>query len=97
MNRKDKDKEESKGRGGKKKRVRRGKRIRNKLKSLKIYHVNIRGIKSKVSALGRILEEEKPHIVCLNETLMRPNEGVEVHKNYKFYHNSEHGDKWGWQ
>ena len=80
--------------GGKKK-VRRGKPIRNKFKNFKIYYVNIRGIKSKMTELKRIIREERPHVICLTETLLRPSEWVEIDKNYKFYHNSEHEDKWG--
>jgi len=77
------------------KKGRRGMVIRNKYKHLKIYYVNIRGIKSKMTTLSEIILEEKPNIICLNETLLKEEENIDIKKLYKFYNNNEKENKWG--
>ena len=47
-------------------------------------YANIRGIKSKITSLSEILEENNPHLFLITETLLRSNTGIHV-KNYTFY------------
>ena len=60
------------------KKVRRGKRIRRKFENFKIYYVNARGVKSKVKSLQEILQEEKPTVVAITETVLEGNEEVNL-------------------
>ena len=89
------EKNKGKGKNKKNKKSRRGKVIKNKFKNLKIYYVNIRGVKSKIDTLTNIIEEEKPHIICLNETLLKENQNIDINGQYRFYNNNENTDKWG--
>ena len=77
-----------------KKGIRRGKLIRNKFKTFSVYYVNIRGVKSKLNTLKEIINEEKPNVICLNETHLEKNENIEI-KGYSFYNNNNKEGKGG--
>ena len=51
-----------------------GKRIKNKLKNFKILYSNLRGFKSKTESIKNIIEEEKPTMIALAETLIEDDE-----------------------
>ena len=53
-------------------------------------YANVRGMKSKITSLTEILNEKKPHIFLLTETLLRTNTGIHV-KNYTFYGRKREG------
>ena len=67
------------------KRVRRGKRIKNSLKNFKLYYNNLRGINSKLHSLHEILDNYKPHLVCITETKLDTDEKVDI-EGYEFTH-----------
>ena len=73
------------------KRKRRGQKNKNTFKKLKIYYVNIRGIKSKIKSLQKIIDNEKPHIICINETKLEKNEKIELRGYKTFYNNNKNG------
>ena len=56
------------------KRVKRKKTIAKRLRKMKMYFVNIRGIKNKMQSLKQIIEEENPDVVGIVETLLTENE-----------------------
>ena len=58
--------------------VRRGKRIRRNLENFKILYVNIRGIKSKVKSLENIVQEEKPALIAIAETILEEKEEIDI-------------------
>ena len=79
--------------GNKRKKVRRGgKKIKNKLKNFKILYVNLRGFKSKKKSIENILEEEKPTMIALTETLIEDKENVEI-KGFEIYKPAEKGSR----
>ena len=63
-------------------------------KNLKIYYNNIRGIKSKITALEEIIEELRPHIVSINETHLGQNENITI-SNYEVIYNNKKEGKMG--
>ena len=60
----------------KKKRRRRSKPIQNKLKNCKTMFLNIRGLKSKLSAVNELLETENPTMMCLVETHLKKEDDI---------------------
>lgn len=70
----------------KKKKIRRGKSIRNNLRKMTVYYCNIRGIKSKINSLEEIMQERKPTIMILTETWLDPTEKIDIER-YKVYRN----------
>ena len=54
----------------KRKKTRRSKTNQNTFKNMSIYYINIRGVKSKINSLREIVEEQNPHIISINETLL---------------------------
>ena len=63
---------------GQKKRKKRHKKIRKQMTNFKLIYCNINHIKSKLSSLERIVEEEKPAVVALVETKLGENEDIEI-------------------
>jgi exonuclease III len=61
---------------------------------MKIYYNNIRGVKSKINSLKEIIDDQKPHIICLSETLLGKEDNIEI-KKYKFMYNSKKEGKGG--
>ena len=61
-----------------KKRVKRKKTKEKKLTNLKIYYVNIRGIRSKIVSLEEILERTKPDVLGIVETHLEEGEELEI-------------------
>ena len=60
-------------------------------KNFKLYYNNIRGIKSKMASLQDIINEYDPHVICINETHLGQDEGINI-KGYKvFYNNKKEG------
>ena len=53
-------------------------KIRNKLKNMKIMYHNIRGLKSKLDSLCEIVEEEKPDIVAIIETMLDNKDEIQI-------------------
>ena len=51
-----------------------------------LYYVNIRGIKSKAENLKSIIEEEKPYIIGIVETMLGEKEKMEL-KEYQIIRN----------
>ena len=58
--------------------IRRSKKIRNKMNKFKIIYMNIRGIKSKLNSLEEIIINKEPDIICVVESLLQGNETVEI-------------------
>ena len=83
---KEKEKANTTDRDIKKKKVRRGQKIKNKLKNFQVFYLNIRGLKSKFSSLLTKIEEEEPTIFCITETHLLEEEDVKV-DGYKLYRN----------
>ena len=79
-----KEKERDKQEGGKKRRVKRGKKIRKKLEKCKLLYVNLRGLKSKKLSLEEIIIEEDPTIIALVETGLEEGEKTEF-EGYEIY------------
>ena len=66
--------------------TRRSKKMRNKMKNVSIMYLNIRGLKSKLESLKEIIDEQKPDIITLVETLLCENDAIEL-KNYEIIRN----------
>ena len=78
-----------------KKKTRRGKSINKKLRdNLDIYYINIRGIKSKIESLESILDERKPDIVGIVETMLDSKDEIQI-KGYKTFRNDRDKDGGG--
>ena len=76
-----------------KRKVRRGgKKIKNKLKKFKIIYPNLRGFKSKTRSIENIIEEEKPTMLALAETLLEDEEKVKL-EGYKIYKPEKKGSR----
>ena len=65
---------EDKPKEKKRRKIRRSKKIKNKLKKFKLMYVNIRGVKSKRRSLEEIVKEEKPTVIAITETLLEKTE-----------------------
>ena len=79
--------------GTKKKKVRRGgKKIKNKLKKFKMIYVNMRGYKSKKRSLKQIIDEEKPTMIAIAETLLEDDEKEEI-EGYHVLQPAEKGSR----
>ena len=61
---------------------------------MKIYYNNIRGVKSKINSLKEIIDDQKPHIISISETLLGKEDCIDI-KNYKFMYNSKKEGKGG--
>ena len=64
--------------------VRRSKKTSNKLRQCKVLYLNIRGLKSKMASLKKILINEQPEIVGLTETMLDEADAVEL-EGYSVY------------
>ena len=73
------------------KKNRRSKKLKNTLKSCKFYYLNIRGLKSKIESLKKIIIEEKPEVIGLVETMLYGKDKV-VMEGYIIYRNDRNGD-----
>lgn len=60
------------------KKTRRRKTNEKTLQQMKIYYINIRGIKSKVESLKEIIEEKKPDLIAIVETHLEKGEKMEI-------------------
>ena len=60
--------------------------MRNEMKNASIMYLNIRGLKSKLESLKEIIDEQKPDIIALVETLLCENDAIEL-KNYDIIRN----------
>ncbi len=60
------------------KKIRRGKSTRNALSKFKFLVNNVRGVKSKLTTIKRIIQEEEPVMVALMETKMREGENFQL-------------------
>ena len=60
--------------------------MRNKMKNVSIMYLNVRGLKSKLESLKEIIDEQKPDIIALVETLLCENDAIEL-KNYEIIRN----------
>ena len=60
--------------------------MRNKMKNVSIMYPNIQGLKSKLESLKEIIDEQKPDIIALVETLLCENDAIEL-KNYEIIRN----------
>ena len=69
-------------------------KLRNSFKSFKVYYVNIRGIKSKLVSINRILLDHKPQVVCITETHLEQNEKIKI-EGYELYYNDNKKGKGG--
>ena len=73
---------------------RKGQPIKNRLKKFKIYCINIRGIKSKISSLNNIIDEVQPTMFCITETHLMEKEKIKI-EGYKIYRNDRDKDGGG--
>ena len=78
----------------KKKKVRRKRTINKKIDNIRIYYINIRGIKSKIQTLKSIIKEEKPDIVGIVETMLDEKENINI-EGYKIIRNDRNGEGGG--
>lgn len=53
------------------------------MNKLRIIHSNIRGIRSNKASLDLLSQQLQPDIVCLNETLLRPQTQINFHDKYE--------------
>ena len=67
-----------------KKKIRRKQTSAKKLKDMKVYYVNIRGIKSKINSLNDIIAEQKPDVLGIVETMLDEKESIHI-KGYEIY------------
>ena len=80
--------------GMKRKKIRKGQPITNRLKKFKVLYLNIRGIKSKISTLNDIIDEVTPTIFCVTETHLIDDDAIEI-ENYKILRNNRNNDGGG--
>ncbi len=65
-----------------KKKLRRGQRIRNKMIKFNVMYNNLRGVKSKIDSIKRIIQDKEPTIMALAETKLNEGEDFEL-EGYK--------------
>ena len=51
-----------------KEKIRRSKKVKNRLRDFKIYYQNVRGLKSKIHSLAETIDDYEPTLICLVET-----------------------------
>ena len=78
----------------KRKRIRKGQPIKNKLKNFVVLYLNIRGIQSKIKSLNNIAEEIQPTIICITETHLMDEEDLQI-DGYKNLRNDRDRDGGG--
>ena len=64
------------------------------MEKFSIYYVNVRGLKSKMDSVQRILEDIQPEVICMTETHLGDGEKVEL-EGYEIYYNSNTKGKGG--
>ena len=69
---------------GVKEKIRKSKKIKNRLTNLKIYHQNVRGLKSKIDSLAEIIDDYEPTQICLVETHLSKEEQIQI-PGYKIF------------
>ena len=52
--------------------------MKNELKIFKIYYQNVRGLKSKLDSLQEMLDDYQPSLICILETHMQKEEGIQI-------------------
>ena len=65
-----------------------------KLSQLKMYFLNVRGIKSKIEQVRKIIKEEDPDIIGMVETMMAEKEKLEI-EGYKMLRNDRNEEGGG--
>ena len=78
----------------KKRNIRKGQVIKNKLKKFTVLYLNIRGIKSKLTSLRNIAEELKPTVMCITETHLIEEEELKI-EGYEWFRNDRNKDGGG--
>ena len=76
------------------KKTRRKRSMNKKLRCIKGYYMNIRGIKSKLESLQTIIEEERPDIIGMTETITAENDCIEI-KGYEMIRNDRDNEGGG--
>ena len=76
------------------KKGRRGRRNKTQLKKLKIWYQNVRGIKSKLISIERIINEIDPTIICMVETHLGDDDEISI-PGYKIERNDRNKDGGG--
>ena len=76
------------------KKGRRGRRNKTQLKKLKIWYQNVRGIKSKLISIERIINEIDPTIICMVETHLGDEDEISI-PGYKIERNDRNKDGGG--
>ena len=69
------------------KKIRRGKKIKSKMKNFTIYFNNVRGVNSKLDSIKDFAKELKPTMICLVETHLAKNDKIEI-DGYSFTHHN---------
>ena len=64
------------------------------MEKFNIYYVNVRGLKSKMDSVQRILGDIQPEVICMTETHLEEGEKVEL-EGYEIYYNSNTKGKGG--
>ena len=64
------------------------------MEKFNIYYVNVRGLKSKMDSVQRILGDIQPEVICMTETHLEEGEKVEL-DGYEIYYNSNTKGKGG--
>ena len=78
----------------KKKKIRRGQPIKNKLQKFVVLYLNIRKIKPKMDSLVNIIEEVQPSVVCITETHLIDEDKLEI-DGYEIRRNNRNNDGGG--
>ena len=93
----EKEKEEESSREkriGIRKKIKRKKSMAKNLSQLKMYFVNVRGIKSKIEQVRKIIKEEDPDIIGMVETMMAEKDELEI-EGYKMLRNDRNEEGGG--
>ena len=61
-----------------KEKIRGSKKIKNRLRDLKIYYQNVRGLKSKTDSLAETIDDYEPTLICLIETHLSKDKPTEI-------------------
>ena len=73
------------------KRKKRGKKIRNMLKKMSIYYLNVRDLKSKWTSFQERVSALKPSIIALTETWLKEEDQVKLEGYDRIYRNEREG------
>ena len=76
----------SKRQKGVTKKIRRSKKIKNRLRGFKIYYQNVRGLNSKTDSSAETTDNYEPTLICLVETHLSKEEQIQI-PGYKIFRN----------